>query len=203
MATVGVAIMVVLVWIIYRSRALGHRLIEYVVMFPQAVLRMVFGLALLWAWLNIPIPIYGTLWLLALAYFTVMLPWECTPWREWYSRSTRALRSAPAFAAHHGAISCVWDRPGQGANQRRYVIGQFHQPLEPSSARQVGTGQRPCGKEADGHRHDGGEAGNKGGIAERIPIIDQVQVIAHAEGGRRKHVGLAHVARLGNEVHEG
>ena len=73
-ATVGVAIMVVLVRIIYRSRALGHRLIEYVVMFPQAVLRMVFGLALLWAWLNIPIPIYGTLWLLALAYFTVMLP---------------------------------------------------------------------------------------------------------------------------------
>ena len=43
-------------------------------MFPQAVPRLVFGLALLWAWLNIPIPIYGTLWLLALAYFTVMLP---------------------------------------------------------------------------------------------------------------------------------
>ncbi len=43
-------------------------------MFPQAVPRLVFGLALLWAWLNMPIPIYGTLWLLALAYFTVMLP---------------------------------------------------------------------------------------------------------------------------------
>jgi iron(III) transport system permease protein len=35
---------------------------------------MVFGLGLLWAWLNIPIPIYGTLWLLGLAYFTVLLP---------------------------------------------------------------------------------------------------------------------------------
>src|SRR5215469_4775707 len=73
-ATIGVLLMVVLVWIIYRSRAPGHGLIEYVVMFPQAVPRMVFGLALLWAWLNIPVPIYGTLWLLALAYFTVMLP---------------------------------------------------------------------------------------------------------------------------------
>ncbi|HEX3881300.1 MAG TPA: iron ABC transporter permease [Stellaceae bacterium] len=73
-ATVGVAVMVVLVWIIYRSKAPGHGLIEYVVMFPQAVPRMVFGLAMLWAWLNIPIPIYGTLWLMALAYFTVMLP---------------------------------------------------------------------------------------------------------------------------------
>ncbi len=73
-ATIGVAIMTVLVWIIYRSRAPGHRLIEYVVMFPQAVPRMVFGLALMWAWLNIPIPIYGTLWLMALAYFTVLMP---------------------------------------------------------------------------------------------------------------------------------
>ena len=73
-ATVGVLIMAVLVWIIYRSRVPGHSLVEYVVMFPQAVPRMVFGLGLLWAWLNIPIPIYGTLWLLALAYFTVLMP---------------------------------------------------------------------------------------------------------------------------------
>ncbi len=73
-ATIGVPIMVVMVWIIYRSKAPGHGLVEYVAMFPQAVPRTVFGLALLWAWLNIPVPIYGTLWLLALAYFTVLLP---------------------------------------------------------------------------------------------------------------------------------
>jgi iron(III) transport system permease protein len=73
-ATVGVVIMAMLVWIIYRSHLPGHSLVEYVVMFPQAVPRMVFGLGLLWAWLNIPIPIYGTVWLLALAYFTVLLP---------------------------------------------------------------------------------------------------------------------------------
>jgi iron(III) transport system permease protein len=36
--------------------------------------RMVFGLGLLWAWINIPIPIYGTLWLLGIAYITVFLP---------------------------------------------------------------------------------------------------------------------------------
>jgi iron(III) transport system permease protein len=73
-ATVGVVLMAFLVWIIYRSRIKGAGAIEYLVMFPQAVPRLVFGLALLWAWLNIPIPIYGTLWLLALAYLTVMLP---------------------------------------------------------------------------------------------------------------------------------
>jgi len=73
-ATVGVVLMAFLVWIIYRSKIVGRGVIEYLAMFPQAVPRLVFGLALLWAWLNIPIPIYGTLWLLALAYLTVMLP---------------------------------------------------------------------------------------------------------------------------------
>src|SRR4051794_26937481 len=73
-ATAGVLVLAVLVWIIYRSRVPGSGLIEYVVMFPQAVPRMVFGLGLLWAWLNIPIPIYGTVWLLGIAYFTVLLP---------------------------------------------------------------------------------------------------------------------------------
>jgi iron(III) transport system permease protein len=73
-ASAGVLVMVILVWIIYRSQLWGRGAVEYLVMFPQAVPRLVFGLALLWAWINIPIPIYGTLWLLALAYFTVMLP---------------------------------------------------------------------------------------------------------------------------------
>src|ERR1035437_5168695 len=73
-ATIGVVVMTLLVWIIYRSRAKGRGIVEYVVMFPQSVPRMVFGLALLWAWLHIPIPLYGTLWLLGLAYFTVLLP---------------------------------------------------------------------------------------------------------------------------------
>jgi len=73
-ASVGVLVMAVLVWIIYRSQLTGRGAVEYLVMFPGAVPRLVFGLALLWAWLNIPVSIYGTLWLLALAYFTVMLP---------------------------------------------------------------------------------------------------------------------------------
>src|ERR1700722_15797241 len=73
-ATIGVPVMGVLAWIIYRSRMPGRGVAEYVIMFPQAVPRLVFGLGLLWAWINLPIPIYGTLWLLALAYFTVLMP---------------------------------------------------------------------------------------------------------------------------------
>ena len=73
-ATLGVPTMGVLAWIIYRSRVRGASLMEFVVMVPQAVPRLVFGLGLLWAWINLPIPIYGTIWLLGIAYFTVFLP---------------------------------------------------------------------------------------------------------------------------------
>ncbi len=73
-ATIGVMLMGLLAWLIYRSRLPGSGLIEYIVMFPQAVPRLVFAFGLMWAWVVFPIPIYGTLWLLLLAYLTVFLP---------------------------------------------------------------------------------------------------------------------------------
>jgi iron(III) transport system permease protein len=73
-ATIGVVLMGMLAWLIYRSRLPASGLIEYVVMFPQAVPRLVFAFGLMWAWVVFPIPIYGTLWLLLIAYLTVFLP---------------------------------------------------------------------------------------------------------------------------------
>jgi len=73
-ASLGVLIMGFLAWMIYRSRLPGVGAIEYVLMFPQAVPRLVFAFGMLWAWLIFPIPVYGTLWLLLIAYLTVFLP---------------------------------------------------------------------------------------------------------------------------------
>jgi iron(III) transport system permease protein len=73
-ASLGVFLMGFLAWLIYRSRLPGAGAIEYVLMFPQAVPRLVFAFGMLWAWLVFPIPIYGTLWLLLIAYLTVFLP---------------------------------------------------------------------------------------------------------------------------------
>jgi iron(III) transport system permease protein len=73
-ATIGVFLMGFLSWMIYRSRLPGAGPIEYLLMFPQAVPRLVFAFGMLWAWLIFPIPIYGTLWLLLIAYLTVFLP---------------------------------------------------------------------------------------------------------------------------------
>jgi iron(III) transport system permease protein len=73
-ATIGVVLMGLLAWLIYRSRLPAAGLIEYLVMFPQAVPRLVFAFGLMWAWVVFPVPIYGTLWLLLLAYLTVFMP---------------------------------------------------------------------------------------------------------------------------------
>src|SRR5580765_7969430 len=73
-ASIGVVLMGFLSWMIYRSRLPGAGVIEYILMFPQAVPRLVFAFGMLWAWLIFPIPIYGTLWLLLIAYLTVFLP---------------------------------------------------------------------------------------------------------------------------------
>jgi iron(III) transport system permease protein len=73
-ATAGVLLMGLLSWIIYRSRTPGRGVLEYIVMFPQSVPRLVFGLGLLLGWVVMPIPIYGTMWLLLLAYLTVFMP---------------------------------------------------------------------------------------------------------------------------------
>jgi iron(III) transport system permease protein len=73
-ATIGTVLMGLLAWLIYRSKLPGGGAIEYVVMFPQAVPRLVFAFGLMWAWVVFPIPIYGTIWLLLIAYLTVFLP---------------------------------------------------------------------------------------------------------------------------------
>jgi len=73
-ATLGVTLMGLISWIIYRSKLPGSNIIEYIVMFPQSVPRLIFAFGMMWAWLIFPIPIYGTLWLLLIAYLTVFLP---------------------------------------------------------------------------------------------------------------------------------
>src|ERR1044072_60008 len=73
-ATLGVTLLGLISWIIYRSRLPGSDIIEYIVMFPQSVPRLIFAFGTLWAWLIFPIPISAPLRRLLLAYLPVFLP---------------------------------------------------------------------------------------------------------------------------------
>jgi iron(III) transport system permease protein len=73
-ATIGVIMTGLLSWIILRSRLPGRGVLEYLAMFPQAVPRIVFAFGMMWAWLVFPLPVYGTFWVLLIAYLTVFMP---------------------------------------------------------------------------------------------------------------------------------
>lgn len=61
-------------WIVIRSRLPGRRFLDGLAFSATAYPSMVLGLALIWFYLTVPIPIYGTLWILVIAYVTKRLP---------------------------------------------------------------------------------------------------------------------------------
>ncbi len=64
----------VIAWIVIRTRIPGRRFLDGLAFSATAYPSMVLGLALIWFYLTVPIPIYGTLWILILAYITKRLP---------------------------------------------------------------------------------------------------------------------------------
>ena len=62
-------------WITVKSRLPGRFLIDGLAFLPIAIPGIVLGVSLLVLYLTLPIPIYGTLWILLIAYVTKYLPY--------------------------------------------------------------------------------------------------------------------------------
>lgn len=62
-------------WLVVRRRVRGRVLLDVVATIPIAVPGVVLGLALLWLYLSIPLPIYATLWVIGIGYVTAFLPY--------------------------------------------------------------------------------------------------------------------------------
>jgi iron(III) transport system permease protein len=72
-AFVACALAGAVAYIINRTRAPGRGLLDLLSSISVAVPGVVLGVALLWAWIRIPLPIYGTIWILLIAYVTRFL----------------------------------------------------------------------------------------------------------------------------------
>ncbi len=57
-----------------RSRAPGRRTIDVISTIPVAIPGLVIGVAYLWAWIGLPGGLYGTIWILALAFVARFIP---------------------------------------------------------------------------------------------------------------------------------
>lgn len=74
-ATAVVLITAVAAWLVVRTRLRGRWLVDGLASLPIAVPGVVLGAALLVVYLRVPLPIYGTLWILFIAYVTRYLPY--------------------------------------------------------------------------------------------------------------------------------
>ena len=59
---------------VVRTRAPGRRLVDMIATIPVAIPGLVIGVAYLWAWIGLPGGLYGTIWILALAFVARFIP---------------------------------------------------------------------------------------------------------------------------------
>jgi len=64
----------VLSYAVYRTDVWGRRALEFLAMVPLALPALVMGLGILWTWANVPLPVYGTLAILVIAYLGRFTP---------------------------------------------------------------------------------------------------------------------------------
>jgi iron(III) transport system permease protein len=74
-ATVVMLFTAVISWMVLKSRFKGRRILDLLASFPLAMPGLVLGVALIFIYLRSPLPIYGTLVILFIAYVTRYLPY--------------------------------------------------------------------------------------------------------------------------------
>ena len=73
-AVVGGALAFAIGYTIHRTQVTGRRWIDLISTVPVAIPGLVVGVAYLWAWIGIPGGLYGTIWILALAFIARFMP---------------------------------------------------------------------------------------------------------------------------------
>lgn len=74
-ATVVVGLTAIVGWITVKSRTPGRGVLDFLAFVPIAIPGIVLGISLVWLYFTIPLRIYGTLWILLVAYVTRFLPY--------------------------------------------------------------------------------------------------------------------------------
>jgi iron(III) transport system permease protein len=74
-ATLCMLIASVTAWVTTKTKSAGRGLIEALTFIPWAFPGTALAIGLLWTYVYVPLPIYGTLWILLIAYITRFLPY--------------------------------------------------------------------------------------------------------------------------------
>jgi iron(III) transport system permease protein len=75
-AATGVSLLTaVIAWITVKTRLKGRALLDLLAFLPIGIPGLVLGVSMIWLYLTFPLPIYGTLWILIVAYITRYMPY--------------------------------------------------------------------------------------------------------------------------------
>jgi iron(III) transport system permease protein len=74
-ATLVMLLTSVIAWITVKSKMAGKGVLDVISFVPIAIPGIVLGVSLMWVYLILPVPIYGTIWILLVAYMTKYLPY--------------------------------------------------------------------------------------------------------------------------------
>ncbi|MGH2472244.1 MAG: ABC transporter permease [Candidatus Limnocylindria bacterium] len=74
-ATIVVGLTAVIAWVTIRTRVPGRGVLDFLAFIPITIPGIVLGISLIWVYFTVPIRIYGTLWILLVAYVTRYLPY--------------------------------------------------------------------------------------------------------------------------------
>lgn len=74
-ASLIVLITAICAWLVIRSRIRGVRVLDYMATMPLIFPGIVLGLGVLTTYLKLPIPIYGTIWIIVVAYMARYIPY--------------------------------------------------------------------------------------------------------------------------------
>ena len=73
-ATAVTALAALISWVVVRSRAAGRRIVDLLAFVPISIPGIIIGVALIYVYLTLSfLPVYGTIWILVVAYATVYL----------------------------------------------------------------------------------------------------------------------------------
>ncbi len=74
-ATIAMVLTSLVAWIVYKSRLPGAWLLDFLAFVPITIPGIVMGMALILLYVAFPVPIYGTIWVLLIAYVTRFIPY--------------------------------------------------------------------------------------------------------------------------------
>jgi iron(III) transport system permease protein len=74
-ATIVMLLTSVIAWVTVKTKLPGRAFLDTMTFIPIAMPGIVLGVSLIWVYLTLPIPIYGTIWVLLLAYITKYIPY--------------------------------------------------------------------------------------------------------------------------------